>query len=608
MRITMVDKEQGSVPVFKNVVYALKLVWKADKKLLIGYFMQEVFGNVFTWFIRNVLFLKILLGIITGSQDFKMYCRCLVIFALISVVDKVITWSGMRIEKKATKNVLKQLNNMVFEKAQALDIACYEDPSFYDKYQRAVLVLTNGYFDIICYDFVSLLSGIISLICVLATVSFIDPVYILFLLPIFLVFIIETAKSKYVYKRDLEMTTNNRIKAYIQRTVFLKEYSKDMRTSNIFSVLMNRFEGAIAANIAILKKYGVGLFVYSMASSLFEEFIPIIGTYAYAGYEFVKKGTMNVSGFSVVLSSIGSVRDVTYDISQCFDELNQMALYFQNLKDFFDYKPNIVSGNKKAENFESLEFKNVSFKYPSANVNSLNNVSFKINKGETLAVVGVNGAGKSTLLKLMLRFYDATEGEVLFNGINVKEYDVNSLRNAFATVFQDYKNFALSVFENVMCKPCDEKDKAFAKQALIDSGAWKKIETFKNTGDTVLSREFDENGAGLSGGENQKVSTARLFARDFCIAILDEPSSALDPVAESEMYDNLDRVTKNKTVVYISHRLSSATFADKIIVLDGGKIIESGTHNELMKLGGKYTEMFSLQASNYNQKEDENAG
>ena len=535
-----------------------------------------------------------------------MYCRCLLIFAVLSVLDKIVTWSGMRIEKRATKNVLKNINNMIFEKAQSLDVSCYEDPSFYDKYQRATLVATSGYFDIITYDFVSMLSGIISLICVLFTVSSINPEYLLFLVPIFLVFIIETAKSKYVYKRDLEMTTNNRVKAYIQRTVFLRDYAKDLRTSNIFSVLMSRFEGAIEANIVILKKYGVGLFVYSMISSLFEEFIPVIGTYAYAGYEFVSKGNMSVSGFSVVLSSVSSVRDVTLDITQCFDEMNQMALYFQNLKDFFDYEPKIVSGDKKAGKFESLEFKNVSFRYPSAQKNSLSNVSFRLNKGETLAVVGINGAGKSTLLKLMLRFYDATEGEVLYNGVNVREYDLATYRNAFATVFQDYKNFALSVYENVMCKPCTDDEKRLAAQALKDSGAWRKISTLSNGGDTVLTKEFDENGAGLSGGENQKVSTARLFARDFEVAVLDEPSSALDPVAESEMYDSLARVTEGKTVIYISHRLSSATLADRIIVLDGGRIIESGTHGELMALGGKYSEMFSLQASNYNSEEAEN--
>lgn len=602
MRFIRIDKEQENVHVLQNVIYALRLVWKADKKLLIGYFMQEIFGNVFSWFIRNILFLKVLLEIITGNKDFGVYCRCLILFAVLSVADKVVTWTGMRIQKKATKNVLKNINNMVFDKAQTLDVSCYEDPAFYDKYQRATLVVTSGYFDIICYDFASMLSGIISMICVFATVMSINPAYLLFLLPVFFVFVIETAKSKYVYKRDMEMTSNNRIKAYVQRTMFLREYSKDMRTSNIFSVLMKRFEAAIDSNIKILKKYGVGLFAYSMVSSLFEEFIPVIGSYLYAGYEFVSRGTMTVSGFSVVLSSINSVREVTLDVTQCFDEMNQMALYFQNLRTFFEYQPSVVSGERRAEPFESLEFKNVSFRYPSAKSNSIENVSFKLTKVETLAVVGINGAGKSTLLKLMLRFYDVTEGEILYNGINIKEYDLNSYRNAFATVFQDYKNFAVSVYENVMCRVCNADDKQAAMQALKNSGAWKKISTFSKGGDTVLTKEFDKDGAGLSGGENQKVSTARLFARDFDVAILDEPSSALDPIAESEMYDNLTRVTENKTVVYISHRLSSAALADRIIVLDKGSIIESGSHSELMALNGKYTEMFSLQASNYNKE------
>lgn len=606
MRFIQIDKEQQNVPVVKNVIYAIKLCWQADKKLLIGYLMQEGMFCVFSFFIRNVLFLKILLEIITGNRDFATYVRALLAFAAVSVLCKVVSFWGMKMEKRATKNILKVLNNKVFDKAQSLDIACYEDPAFYDKYQRATLVLTSGYFDIICYDLASIIAEITSVICVFATISAINPVYLLFLVPVFLVFVIETAKSKYVYKRDMEMTTNNRIKAYVQRTVFLREYSKDMRTSNIFAVLMKRFEAAIDSNIVILKRYGVGLFLYSMVSSLFEEFIPIIGSYLYAGYEFVVKGNLTVSGFSVVLSSINSVRDVTLDITQCFDEMNQMALYFQNLREFFEYEPAVTSGTEKPKPFESLEFKNVSFKYPSADKYSLQNINFKLTKGETLAVVGINGAGKSTLLKLMLRFYDATEGEILYNGVNIKEYELEPYRNIFATVFQDYKNFAVSVFENVMCRPCTDEDKAFAENALKNSGAWKKINTFANGGDTVLTREFDENGAGLSGGENQKVSTARLFARDFDVAVLDEPSSALDPIAESEMYDNLTRVTKDKTVVYISHRLSSAAMADRIIVLDNGNIIESGTHIDLMANGGMYSEMFTLQASNYNKEAIEN--
>lgn len=605
MRYIRMHEEQFKVPVFKNVIYALSLVWKADKRLIIGYLMQQTFGAVFASFVRNVLFLKVLLEVITGGGTFKQYVFDLSMFAVVSAIMKIVIWSGNRLEKVATKNVLKQVNNMIFEKAKSLDVECYENPEFYDKYQRATLVVTAGYFDIICYDFFGLLSGAILMVCVIATVASINPVYMLFLIPVFFVFVIETAKSRYVYKRDMEMTTNNRIKAYIQRTMFLKEYSKDIRTSNIFAVLINRFKAAIDSNVVILKKYGVGLFIYSMISTLFEEFIPLVGTYAYAGYEFVKKGTMTISGFSVVLSSINSVRDATMAITECFDEMNQMALYFQNLRDFFDYEPKIVSGKRSIEAFESLEFKNVSFKYPSADKYSLKNLSIKISKGETIAVVGVNGAGKSTLVKLLLRFYDASEGEILLNGINIKEYDIDSLRDIFATVFQDYKNFAVSVYENVMCRACTDEDRTEAIEALKRGGIWDKIKSFNKQGDTVLTREFDDDGAGLSGGENQKLSASRLFARSFEIAILDEPSSALDPIAESRMYENLVEVTKDKTVIYISHRLSSATLSDKIFVLDKGEIIESGSHTELMHNNGEYAKMFALQASSYNSEEAE---
>ena len=566
--------EPVKVPVLKNVIFALKLVWEADKRLLIGYFVTEISNKVLSMYVQNILFLKVLLSIIDGDADFKTYFTYLLLFFVVFLSVKVISAYAERTRLISAKVVYKRLNNKIFEKAVQLDVSCYENPDFYDKYQRATLVLSSSYYDLLCWDVAAVAGGIIALICVIATVTVINPMYLLFLLPVTLVFAIELLKSKAVYKRDLEMTKNNRIKAYIQRTMFLKEFSKDMRTSNIFSVLTKRFKAAIDANILILKSYGVKLFLYSMISSLFSDFIPIIGTYAFAGYQFIFTQALSISGFSVVLASINSVRDSTLSIAEGFDEMTQMALFFQNLRDFFDYEPKITDGGKDAEEFQSIEFKNVSFTYPDTTKEILKNVSFKINKGETIAIVGVNGAGKSTLVKLLLRFYDANEGEILYNGINVKEYNVQSLRNAFATVFQDYKNFAVSVNENIMCHECSDEEKKIAEKALKQSGVWEKISSLPKGADTVLTREFEIDGAGLSGGENQKVSAARLFARDFEIAILDEPSSALDPIAEYKMYENLIDVTKDKTVIYISHRLSSAVLSDRIYVLGNGTILE----------------------------------
>lgn len=594
--------EDIKVPVIKNIIYAFKILYKCHKPFMLWQILAQCSYMIFTLFIQSVLFLKTLLSAIEGSEDFRYYVKILLIFFAIGIVNELIAvytdYKGLVDQKK----IFKALNNMIFEKAAEVDISCYEDPEFYDKYQRATEILTGGLFIAFSYTFAAVIGGLISFISVIGIVASINTVYLIFLAPILPVFAVEVWKSRVVYKRDLKMTTNNRIKSYAQRTVFLKDYAKDMRTSNIFSVIKNRFDRAVNSNIKILKSYGMKLFLFSMISSFLGELIPIAGTYAFAGYQFIVTKALAVSGFSVVLSSINSVREATTRIADSFSELSAVALYFQNLHDFFDYKSKIVSGSKKTTEFESLEFKNVSFKYPSAESYSLKNISLKINKGETTAVVGINGAGKTTFVKLLLRFYDVTEGEILYNGINIKEYELDDLRDRFATVFQDYKNFALSVNENVLCRICSEEDKETARQALIKSGVYDKINSLDKGADTVLTREFDENGTGLSGGEAQKTAAARMFAKDFDIAILDEPSSALDPIAEYNMYENLIAATREKTVIYISHRLSSAVLSDKIFVLGGGSLLEKGTHNELMNANGEYAKMFALQASSYNKE------
>lgn len=594
--------EKVKVPVMKNLIWAVKILFKADKWFILSGILSECAADFFKMFVQGILFLKVLLTVIEGNGTFEYYIKNLVLFLVIGLVTEIISVWGDYVTNVGQKKIFKALNNMIFEKASKVDISCYEDPEFYDKYQRASDILTNGYFIMFSWNLSIVFGSLMAFLSVITVVTGIDPAYLLFLLPVIFVFIVEIIKSKVVYKRDLEMTTNNRIKSYTQRTVYLKEFSKDIRTSNIFSVIIRRFEKAVADNIKIIKTYGWKLFWMSMLSSICGEFIPIFCTYAYSGYQFVVTKGLDVSGFSVVLSSINSVRSATTNIADSLSSLSEVALYFQNLRDFFEYESKVVSGDKKIEDFESLELKNVSFRYPGAKDYSLKNISLKFVKGQTAAVVGINGAGKSTLVKLLLRFYDVDEGEILYNGVNIREYNIDEYRNKFATVFQDYKTFALSVNENVMCRECDEHDKLLAQKALIQSGVWERICRLENQGDTVLSREFDENGAGLSGGEAQKTAVARMFAKEFDLAILDEPSSALDPIAEYKMYESLIDATKDKTVIYISHRLSSAVLSDIIYVLGNGQLLEQGSHEELINVKGKYSEMFALQASSYKEE------
>lgn len=591
--------EDIKVPVFKNILFAIKICFKADKSLMLSAILAQTSFSVFSLFIQGVLFLKVLLNLIEGNASFEYFVKMLLLFLGVALINEVIIITCDYLQNVGMKKVTKGLNDLIFEKAANVDVSCYEDPEFYDKYQRATEIITHSYFFMFCMDISNLIGSVISFFLVIGIVSSIDPAYLIFLSPVLFIFVFEIVKSKIMYKRNYSMTTNNRIKNYSQRTVFLKDFSKDIRTSNIFSVIINRFRRAVEDNIRIIKNYGWKLFFYTMLSSLFGELIPIVGTYSFASYQFINNSGLDISGFSVVLSSINSVRTTTRQIADSLASLSNVALYFQNLRDFFDYESKVVSGDVEAGEFESIEFKNVSFKYPSAKKFSLRNVNLKINKGETVAIVGVNGAGKTTFVKLLLRFYDPTEGEILYNGRNIKDYNVESLHSRFATVFQDYKTFALSVNENVICHECSEEEKKLAEKALKQSGAWNKIKTLPNGADTVLTREFDETGAGLSGGETQKTAVARMFAKDFDVAILDEPSSALDPIAEYNMYENLIKATKNKTVLYISHRLSSAVLSDNIFVLKNGTVVESGAHSELMELGGDYCSMFTLQASRY---------
>lgn len=600
--------EDVKVPVVKNILYAAKIMYKSDKVIMPAAVFAQTSYFVFVNFFQAVLFLKVLLSLIEGNASFSYYVKILLAFVGLSMLNEVIVVGCDYLLNVSAKRVFKGLNNMIFKKASEVDVACYEDPVFYDSYKRATDILNSGFFLGYCLQFARVIANLLSLILIVGVVATIDKAYLIFLAPVSIVFVVEIIKSKLIYKKDLSMTSNNRIKAYAQRTVFLKDFSKDVRCSNIFGVMLRNYQRAVDDNVKIIRTYGKKLFFFSMTGSIFGELVPIVGTYALASYKFYNNAGADISGFSVVLSAINSVRTCAEDIARSFAELSNMALYFQNLRDFFEYEPKIVSGKKQAGELETLEVKNVSFKYPHSEKYSLKNVNIKIEKGQTVALVGVNGAGKSTLVKLLLRFYDATEGEILYNGVNIKEYDVLSLRSKIATVFQDYKTFALSVAENVMCRECDENDKIQAEQMLKRSGAWDKIAMLEDGVDTVLTREFDDNGAGLSGGENQKLAVARMFAKDFELAILDEPSSALDPIAEYKMYENLIAATENKTVIYISHRLSSAVLSDNIFVLDGGTVSESGSHAELMASGGKYSKMFTLQASSYNREDGESVG
>ena len=593
--------------IFRNTAFMLKCSFKSAPIATILIYLAYIAENVYYAVVFNVMFLQTAISIIEGNGTFKEFAIkiSLIVFGKIAVdLFSYIVFHPVR--EKYEFKYEGYINRMIFEKAQQVELACYETPEFFDNYNRATWVVEKGAYKRIIEGSAWTLGSVISIIFLVIYLYRLDPLLLIIILCPVIVMYFQVKRNSVEFAKEKEMTPFERQKDYTKRTVLLKDFAKEIKTTDIFTVVKRRFKEATENNIKAINKYGWRIAVLEMFSDFFGEVIPIAGGFGYGCYRLIVREDLPISDFSVLISAITNCRNKLNQLARYFTMQQKQCLWVQNLREFLAYEPQLKGGEIEPGEFESIEFKNVSFRYNGSKHNTLTDISFKINKGESIAVVGHNGAGKTTLSKLMMRLYDVTEGEILYNGINIKEYDLAKYRDKFASVFQDYRIFAMTVAENVLIEEVDETNISRATEALKQSGVYDKISSLDEKENTILTREFDENGVLLSGGESQKVTIARMFAKKFDIAILDEPSSALDPVAESKMYDSLMEGTKNKTVIYISHRLSSATRSDNILVFSKGKLIEQGNHEELMTLNGEYCKMFTLQASGYREEAADN--
>lgn len=593
-------KQKQKAHIIKNTAFMLKCALKCAPFSLFTIYFAYVLENVYYAVVVNVLFLETALSIIEGNGTFREFAiRMIIIVVGKLLVDLIGYINVYTVRIKFEIKCESYINSLIFKKAQQVELGCYENPDFFDNYNRATWVVEKGGFKRIIEGSAWTLGSVVSLILLIRYLFSIDPILVIFLICPVIVMGFRVFKNNIELEKEKAMTPYERQKDYVRRTILLKDFAKEIKTTNIFVVLEKRFRRAIEDNVKTIKKYGWKIALLECFSDYFAEIIPVTGGFLYGCYRLMVVKDIPISEFSVLVSAITTCRNKLNQLAYYFAMQQKHCLWVQNLRDFLEYEPKIQGGEVIPEDFQSLEFKNVSFKYTDDGDYIIKNASFRIEKGQTIAVVGHNGAGKTTLSKLLMRFYDVTDGEILYNGINIKEYDLLLYRQKFASVFQDYKVFAMTVSENVLTEEITSENEKLAVDALKMAGVYDKIATFPNKENSLLTKEFDENGILLSGGETQKVTIARLFASDFDIAVLDEPSSALDPVAESRMYDALLKGTQGKTVIYISHRLSSATRSDNILVFNNGILTEQGTHAELMSRDGEYNHMFTLQASGY---------
>lgn len=312
--------------------------------------------------------------------------------------------------------------------------------------------------------------------------------------------------------------------------------------------------------------------------------------------------SISLGDFAATLGAMWKLFWQINNLMDFFAKFKEHNLYAERFRVFLNYKPMVCNSKNCTDcNFSinTLELKNVSFSYPETDKKIINNLSMTIKAGQKIALVGYNGSGKSTLVKLLLRLYDASSGNILINGQKIQNFTLESYRTKFGTVFQDFQIFAADIAENVLSDEYKETDKEQVLSALSKCGFNDKLSSLPNGIHTLLTKEFDKDGTNLSGGEAQKIAIARIFAKPCDIVILDEPSSALDPISEYELNKRL-MTAFDKTVIIISHRLSTTRMADIIYMLEDGQIIEQGSHERLMSYNGKYAEMFKKQAEKYN--------
>ena len=342
----------------------------------------------------------------------------------------------------------------------------------------------------------------------------------------------------------------------------------------------------------------------SMRTAKSSSFIAILGALVGFGvYLFIGvKGLFGLFGIGSLVLYCGSFMQIISGIMMFANTLGKLKEILPLARDYFkilEAESTMIYGNRELDltNGFEIEFNNVSFKYPKSDIYALKQINLKISNGEKLAVVGRNGSGKTTFIKLLCRLYDVDEGEILINGINIKEYTRDSLNKLYSIVFQDYKILSLTVADNISAN--DECDKDMLNSALDKANIKDRIEAMPQKEKTYLYKDLDKSGVEISGGEAQKLALARALYKDSPIVILDEPTAALDPIAENEIYSRFNSFVENKTAIYISHRLSSCAFCNRIAVFDNAELVETGTHNELISASGRYAELWNAQASYY---------
>lgn len=595
-------KLKSKINAVRNNFYALRLVWKMCPVPVIHLAVGKLL-YYFGWLFYSAFFMRYVINALQNGETFRAIMFFIIItvgvFASIALYNSFILGY---ISPVADATLNKKLYQKLFKKSRNVELECFENSDFYDKYTLAMKNADKQLLGTVDQLF-GVFFGFIASICAFIFMFQVDRLSVIFIfLPIIGNFYFRRLNTHVDYQRNKEMAPHNRRIDYINRIMYLKDYAKEIRLTNIFNLLKRQYTDAITGVADVTKKFVLKSAFLHWFYVMFTFTFIFEGLLIYGAYRTLVSYTMTLPQLAVLTSMMVSTTWILIGFTDSVTASFKNGLFVDYLRTFLEYEekiPEDYDGTDPGTTIDSIEFRNVSFAYKDVTV--LTNLNMKFEGKKTYALVGHNGAGKSTIIKLLLRFYDPTEGEILLNGRNIKEYNLQKYRALFATAFQDNRMFSMSVADNVTLGeniPESEKE-AVVTEALKLSGVYDKVMSLPQGINTTLTREFDDNGAVLSGGEFQKIVVSRAFARRCPIKVFDEPSSALDPIAEYQLFDNILKSCKENTLLFISHRLSSVQNADHVFLLEHGQVKEEGTHRELIAMQGLYADMYQKQAENY---------
>lgn len=598
-----IKKEKNEHSLLSNMMFFVGLMFKASPLLVIGELCWGILMNVPSRLI-SVIGVKYIIDVMTpGERVYRIFWAVGIIAAVI-VFSRVISW----LFREFFWNVEKEkcyfaLNKELYEKAKSLDLESYDNPEFYNSFILTIesssdniqnlLGLIRNYF-----------GNVVALISVTSVLAAIDPLCLLIILVSIAVFMpLSKVIGNLQTQRQIENTRYHRRSDYFQRIFYLQDYAKEVRMNNIHPLLIDRYNDAADDVIKNQDKYWSKI---SLLYCIQEIGVQVVGIMLlmplYLGYLVLVKQSITAGDFVATFNGAYSIAvSINFLTVWAVARFEERAKIIEKYRGFLNAEPKITDGENHASVTEPKEIKieNMSFTYPGSDKPTLSDINLTIKPYEKIALVGFNGAGKTTLTNLLLRLYDVSEGSIKIDGEDIRTVKTLEHRNRFAAVFQDFQIFSCNVGENVALDSSYNSDDV--KSALNHSGFDKKL---KGGTQTELLREFDDEGVMLSGGEAQKIAVARAFYKKCPYVILDEPSANLDPIAEYNLNRAMLEAAEDKTVIFISHRLSTTVNADKIYVMEQGRIIESGSHKELMSKNGTYAEMFNLQAEKYVDKEN----